>query len=92
MIKIPDMTHELSRYWDQPSKDEFVIDQLSEYAIMTEEVFNKFHNYSHSNPSGAYEGKMWVSTYKGIHYLKWFDTHPDKEGWLIGHHLEIILI
>lgn len=82
MIKIPDMIHELNKYWEQPSKEEFTIDQLSEYAIMSEEVFKKFKNYSHSQPTGAYEGKMWVAVYGETKYLRWFDTHQ----------LEIIII
>lgn len=92
MIEIPEITHELGKYWDQPGKDEFVIDQLSDYAIMTDEVFKKFHNYSHSQPTGAYEGKMWICIYGGIKYLRWFDAHPTDEQLLRTHQLEIIII
>lgn len=92
MIVIPEMTHELSRAWDQPSKSEFAIDQLSEYAIMSEDIFKRFKNYSHSQPTGAYEGKMWTLTHRGINYLRWYDTHPTKEGFLKVHELEIIII
>jgi hypothetical protein len=54
---IPPMTHELSRYWEQPSREEILVDDT--HALMTRETFQKLAEYSASNPTGAYEGKMW---------------------------------
>lgn len=91
MIEIPEITEPLGRYWDQPAKDEFVIDQLSEYAIMEMSVFKKFKEYSCSQPTGVYVGKMWVSIHNGVKYLRWFDYDPDPK-YCSNKQLEIIII
>jgi len=54
---IPPMTHELSRHWKQPPTSEILIDD--EYAVMERTTFERLSEYSATNPTGAYEGKMW---------------------------------
>jgi hypothetical protein len=51
------MTHPLSRHWDQPARDEILVDGT--HACMTEATFAKLPEYSSTIPSGVYEGKMW---------------------------------
>lgn len=72
---IPLMTHPMSRYWDQPNRNEITIDAT--HALMSRKTFDLLHEYSRSIPTGAYEGKMWkAELYKdvgsGIQTLKWF--------------------
>lgn len=54
------MTHLLSQHWEQPGLGDFTVD--SEYAYMDLDDFWKLPDYSTSEPSGVYEGKMWRSS------------------------------
>lgn len=56
---IPPITDLLGRYWEQPSISEILFDELNDYVIMSQSTFDKLANYSCSQPSGVYEGKMW---------------------------------
>lgn len=56
---IPEMTHPLSKSWDQPSASKIKIDD--KIAEMDQETFDQLKDYSLSYPSGVYEGKMWKS-------------------------------
>ena len=57
MIELPQMTHPLSRHWHQPSADEMAV--YDDIAIMDRSTLERLANYSLTNPTGAYEGKMW---------------------------------
>lgn len=86
---IPLMTHPLGKYWEQPSLDKILIDD--EYAVMTIETLKEIHDYSHSIPSGIYEGKIWRgSDDKKEWYLNWwgFGSSPEK----VTHNVRKILI
>jgi len=87
---IPPMTHPLSKAWNQP--DTKFIEITDEYAIMSQKTFNALMNYSHSQPSGVYEGKMWKSevryskqnfalrqTFYDKWYLKWYGFSADPD-------------
>ena len=76
--EIPEMTDPLSRYWKQPDRSEILVDDT--HAIMTKKTFEKLANYSMSNPTGIYEGKMWRSEYKDGWCLRWvgFSDIPEK--------------
>lgn len=68
---IPDMTHPYGKHWKQPKRDDILITEKE--AKMSEEDFKKLADYSHSQPTGAYEGKMWkTSAAEGGYYLAWF--------------------
>jgi hypothetical protein len=54
---IPKMTHPLSKHWEQPDRREIEIDAT--HAMMSQKAFEALHEYSCSQPSGVYEGKMW---------------------------------
>jgi hypothetical protein len=76
---IPPMTHPYGRVWEQPALSEIDIDD--KYAVMNRESFLKIKNYSRSQPSGVYEGKMWRSSDdEKTWYLHWwgFSDDPDK--------------
>lgn len=74
---IPVITHPLGKAWDQPDKDNVLVDNKN--ALMSKKSFNELLEYSCSQPSGVYEGKMWKSQYNGTWYLKWFDFHSNPE-------------
>ncbi len=77
MHEIPEMTHELSRHWEQPQRENIRID--GEHAIMSEKTFKQLHRYDTSLPSGVYEGKMWAREKAGDFWLCWygFDDEPN---------------
>lgn len=54
---IPPMTHPSSSVWDQPELSKILIDDIT--ATMSLGVFMQLKEYSATNPSGVYEGKMW---------------------------------
>lgn len=89
---IPEMTHPLSIAWDQPNSNKIIVDD--NHAVMTEQTLMKLKNYSHSTPSGVYEGKMWRSVHeqknKTFNYLHWygFSNDPDK----CSHNVRLILL
>lgn len=88
---IPEITHPLGKGWDQPATSEIEIG--SEFATMSKKTFDALAEYSCSQPSGVYEGKMWKANYSrhrkrfpedpdqpDIWYLRWFgfSEYPDK--------------
>ena len=92
---IPEMTHPLSKSWTQPAISEIKIN--GEYAVMSQKTLDKIPDYSLSQPSGVYEGKMWKSNkhqfYKeaeDIWYLHWFGV-SDKPN-CCSHNLRKIII
>ena len=90
MTKIPLMTNPLGRYWNQPKITEIEVDDKS--ALMTEQAFKNLAEYSFSNPSGTYEGKMWKRKTSNGLFLCWYQSIPnnDKEIDIVSR--EIIII
>ncbi len=74
---IPPVTHPYGKYWKQPPLDGILIDDT--HALMSERDFASLAEYSATNPTGAYEGKMWRR-----HDGK-FDRHckPEDCRWLL---------
>lgn len=80
---IPEITHPLGRYWEQP--DRKLIQISPEHAYMSQKAFDELHEYSSSIPSGKYEGKMWKSHARWREgekiidqwSLVWYDVDPD---------------
>lgn len=62
--------------WVQPHRDHILVDDKT--AVMSEREFNSLKEYSHTNPTGVYPGKMWklqsqsLHGKQGIWYLCWF--------------------
>lgn len=75
---IPPMVHELGKYWDQPSLDNILL--TDKEAKMSKEDFDKLPTYSMSNPSGAYEGKMWKGEFNKEWYLCWWGVSNKPES------------
>jgi len=92
---IPQITDPLGKYWNQPNQKDILVDE--KYAVMNQSDFDKLANYSHSQPSGAYIGKMWKMninseiTKKDRWYLCWFDKDSDPT-FVSNNYREIILL
>lgn len=74
---IPPITDPLGRHWGQPDRTEILIDGT--HAVMTTRTFELLAEYSATNPSGVYEGKMW-RRHDGL-----FDPRclPKDRRWLL---------
>jgi hypothetical protein len=77
MSLIPKMTHPLSSAWDQPDHSTFLFDDT--HVLMSKKAFDELKEYSCSQPTGVYDGKMWKTN--EFAYRK----SPDgrKESWLL---------
>src|SRR5687767_5729536 len=78
---IPEMTHKLSKHWEQPDRAD--IDINDQFARMTPETCRKLHEYSHTNPTALYEGKMWKACWNNIWYLRWVTPSDEPDEFLI---------
>lgn len=87
---IPEMTNLLGKYWSQPSRFKIGIDDV--HAIMSETSLDLLKDYSCSQPSGVYEGKMWkTKVYGGLQWrLHWFGI--GKEEGCCSNNSRLILI
>lgn len=57
LIQIPKITDPLGRNWEQPDAGEILVDD--EYAVMSKKSLDRLKDYSGSQPSALYNGKMW---------------------------------
>ncbi len=81
---VPLMTHPLGRYWDQPSREAIAF--VDGEAQMTERTFAELKNYSHTLPTGVYEGKMWRALEPhGGWSLVWYGVAVDPGQCSIEH-------
>jgi hypothetical protein len=99
---IPPMTHELSSGWDQPSTSRILLDDT--HALMTKDVFEELKEYSATNPTGAYEGKMWkrhdgsfdreflARGGKPKWLLCWFGFSTKGPDWVSTFYREILIV
>lgn len=68
---IPDMVDRLGFYWKQPNREDVLTDDT--YAVMSENDFKCLPDYSYSQPSGVYNGKMWKHKNRdGTWSLHWY--------------------
>jgi hypothetical protein len=97
------MTDPLGKHWEQPSREEILVDDY--HAVMTKKSFDQLKDYSQSQPTGVYEGKMWrrqqykevtlrevarhVATGKWL--LCWYGEHPNP-GVVSNNYREILII
>lgn len=77
---IPVITDHLGRYWRQPVIKDIEIDDT--HALMNKKTFDELLEYSCSQPTAVYEGKMWKSKTIDGWVLRWFGIdHKDREGY-----------
>lgn len=97
--RIPDMDDPMGQHWDQPSRDKILVDD--KVALMEQSAFDALHDYSHSQPTGVYPGKMWRAQYGTGPNKKWFlcwfghssKGHSSKgEKFCSNNYREIVII
>lgn len=54
---IPPIVHPYGKYWNQPPISGIEIDDT--HALVPKHIFDALTEYSLTNPTGAYEGKVW---------------------------------
>jgi len=62
----------MGKNWVQPNLEDIEIDDT--HALMTKRVLDQLADYSCTNPSGVYPGKMW---------RRRKDYHDESKGWFL---------
>lgn len=93
---IPPITSELGRSWSQPPRENILIDDR--HALMSQKDFEALADYSLSQPTGCYDGKMWKSQdfdrygrFTGYWLLRWFGP-CEKPGYSRTYFREILIL
>lgn len=90
---IPQITDPLGLNWRQPNKDNILIDDS--HAAMYKQDFDQLADYSLSQPSGVYVGKMWKASYYNDNvkawYLCWYGSHPEP-GYCSNNYRQILIV
>ena len=80
---IPKITDPLGKHWEQPARKHIELDDT--HALMSEQTFLGLANYTSSQPTGIYPGKMWRGQYlkKGekVWKLHWVELDPDDDKY-----------
>lgn len=71
------MTHPLGRVWRQPDAARIAIDDT--HALMDSATFDALAEYSCSEPTGVYPGKMW-RRHDGLYDRR---CKPENRRWLL---------
>lgn len=67
---IPPMTHPWGQVWKQPDTRNLVLDDKS--VVMCKRDFDMLSDYTCSEPTGKYNGKMWKAQYGPRNAPKWY--------------------
>lgn len=67
---IPPMTHPWGQVWRQPDSKNIVLDK--DYAVMSKKDFDLLPDYTMSEPTGKYNGKMWKGQFRVKGQERWF--------------------
>ena len=88
---VPPMTDPMGRSWNQPDISEIEFDDS--HALMNKRTFEALSEYSCSQPSGVYPGKMWMRTMSdGSHFLCWFDVSEKGDNYCSTKLREILIV
>lgn len=85
---VPPMDHPYGKSWPQPDPEEMLFD--SKHVLMIQRHFDQLLDYSRSQPSGVYEGKMWREGGNGKWWLRWFGK-SENPGMCSNHVREILI-
>lgn len=97
---IPPITEPMGKNWRQPDPAGFIIDAT--HVIMSQADFDNLLEYSGSQPTGVYPGKMWKS-HVGVYsprvkeedcywVLRWFGYSEKGEQFCSNNHRKIIIL
>lgn len=86
---IPQMTDKLGAYWKQPHRNAIEIDD--KHAYMSHQTFEALLDYSNSQPTGVYVGKMWRAEYNSGWHLCWFGRDPTP-GFVSNNYRLIVIM
>ncbi len=78
--KIPPITSALGLHWEQPALENILVDDT--HAVLSAGDFARLKEYTFTNPTGVYDGKMW-RRYTGDGWaLVWYGTceKPDHSA------------
>lgn len=67
---IPPITHPWGKVWIQPNPKDIILDD--EYAVMKQKDFDLLADYTASEPTGKYNGKMWKGEFNTAYGRKWY--------------------
>lgn len=91
---IPPISDPLGKSWQQPHRRFIELDAT--HALMSEQTFKGLPEYSMSDPSGVYEGRMWksYSQFTGEWYLRWYQVveQPSYHKGCCIHSREILIV
>jgi hypothetical protein len=78
---IPPIVDPLGQHWRQPI-DIRLAPMDDTHVLLTQQQFDGLSDYSHSYPSGTYDGKCWKREGEEYWYLCWYQPHatPGKIG------------
>lgn len=78
-IEIPKASDRMNPLWNQPNRNEILLDE--EVAMMSEKAFQELKEYSCTDPTGVYSGKMWKANKRDNNtwYLCWFGPLPESD-------------
>lgn len=91
--RIPPIVCELGQSWAidyQPSPKNVLVDD--KYAVMYKGGFDKLLDYSHSQPTALYNGKMWKGKYSGKWYLFFCSDEDEKTNSISVNNREILIV
>ena len=79
------------KYWKQPARENILVDD--KHALMSRADFDELPDYTASEPSGVYAGKMWKAQYGSERrwWLLWFGVHVDPK-YCTKDYREIIVV
>jgi hypothetical protein len=86
---IPVMTDPLGRHWQQPDRERILLDET--HALMTAADFRTLLDYTHSEPTGQYVGKMWKRDSCEGWILCYLDSHEDADKMMYRERLILLV-
>jgi hypothetical protein len=89
MNVIPPITDPLGRHWQQPNPSEIEIDDT--HALMSQRTFDALLEYSASNPTGVYAGKMWRRHAGDLWLLCWYGESQIGPGYVSNNYRAVLI-
>ena len=90
---IPPITDPMGVHWDQPDREKILVDD--KVAVMDQKAFEELLDYSNSQPTGCYPGKMWKAQYgkpkEKRWFLCWFGYSEKGPQWCSNNYREILI-